>query len=111
MARVDDLDGLMAELPEAETITAGLEDLRRGVKDTVGALLVAIAAPRLRSLGLDVPPDDRLPDEPELRLYRHLCRISTDGGAYVQYKAMLSRLVSFEEALERRVWAKIRAEG
>ncbi len=43
------------ELPGAELILPGLRDLHRGESNTIGALLVAIAATRLTEAGLDFP--------------------------------------------------------
>jgi hypothetical protein len=42
------------DLPGHELVSEGLVDLGQG-RATESALLVAMAAPRLRSLGLDVP--------------------------------------------------------
>ena len=43
-----------AILPGEDLIEAGIEDLRAG-RETVEALLVAIGAPRLRRIGLELP--------------------------------------------------------
>jgi len=51
-----DLDAL----PGSELIREGLEDLRAG-RETATALLVVIGAPRLRQIGIDVPPSS-VPD-------------------------------------------------
>jgi len=83
-------------LPGADLIAAGLEDLRGG-RETVAALLVAIGAPRLRQLGLELP--DSLPDNPEHRLYNLLARDDSDS-AHSRYNAFLRRLVSYERAAE-----------
>jgi hypothetical protein len=85
------------ELPGAELILPGLEDLHRGEVNTVGSLLVAIAATRLTEAGLDVPKD-RLAPEPELTLYARLQEEQDD--AYPHYNALLNRLNSFCNALE-----------
>src|SRR5574341_1092269 len=53
-------------LPGGDLIEKGLADLREG-RETIEALLVAIGAPRLRRIGLDLPED--LPNDPEHRLY------------------------------------------
>jgi hypothetical protein len=42
------------ELPGAELILPGLDDLLNGKNNTVGSLLIAIASTRLRSAGLDI---------------------------------------------------------
>jgi hypothetical protein len=85
------------ELPGAEFILPGLDDLRNGSNTTVGALLVAIAATRLSEAGLDVPRANLAP-EPELSLYARLQREQED--AYPYYNALLQRLHSFCNALE-----------
>jgi hypothetical protein len=85
------------ELPGAELILPGLDDLQNGKPDTVGSLLVAIAATRLTAAGLDVPKD-HLVAEPELALYARLEAERED--AYPYYNALLNRLNSFCNALE-----------
>jgi hypothetical protein len=85
------------ELPGAELILPGLNDLYKGEAYTVGSLLVAIAATRLTEAGLDVP-EEHLALEPELTLYARLQNEQDD--AYLYYNALLSRLNSFCNALE-----------
>jgi len=72
----------------------GLDDLRAG-RESVAALLVAVDAPRLRGLGIDVPSIPTL----EHRLYDLLARDESDA-AHSRYNALIRRLVSFERALE-----------
>jgi hypothetical protein len=48
---------ILNELPGAELILPGLEDLHNGKTNTIGALLVAIAATCLIESGLDFPKD------------------------------------------------------
>jgi hypothetical protein len=81
-------------LPGGDLVVQGVADLRDGV-ESVPSLLVSIGAPRLRALGLDVPP--ATPD-PEHRLYERLSRENGDA-AHSRYNALLRRLVSFERAL------------
>ncbi len=83
-------------LPGADLIEAGLIDLREG-RETVAALLVAIGAPRLKNIGLDLP--NELPDNPEHRLYALLAKDDSDS-AHSRYNAYIRRLVSYEEAAE-----------
>ena len=85
----------MTSLPGSDLIAAGLEDLRNQ-KQTVEALLVAVGAPKLRSLGLELP--DTLPTTPEHRLYDLLSATEPDS-AHSRYNALIRRLVSFERAL------------
>ena len=85
----------MDSLPGNDLIQVGVEDLRHQ-RDTIGALLVAIGAPRLRSLGLEVP--ENLPANPEHRLYDLLSESEPDS-AHSKYNALIRRLVSFERAM------------
>ncbi len=86
----------LKELPGAELLLPGLEDLHNGKPDTVGALLITIASTRLTNAGLDV----HLLPEPELTLYARLQDEQDDAYAY--YNALLNSLGSFCNALE---WA------
>ncbi len=86
------------DLPGAEIILPGLSDLRNGDSNTIGALLVAIAATRLTEAGLDIQ-NYRLAPQPELTLYAHLQKERED--AYPYYNALLNRLNSFCNALEQ----------
>ena len=85
----------MSSLPGNDLIVTGIEDLQ-GNRVTIPALLVAIGAPKLRSLGLEVP--DNLPSNPEHRLY-DLLATSEPDSAHSRYNALIRRLVSFERAL------------
>jgi hypothetical protein len=85
-----------AALPGAELIARGVSDLEQG-RETIDALLVAIGAPRLRRIGLSVPP---IPwPRPEHRLYGLLAAEDQDS-AHSRYNALIRRLVSFERAAE-----------
>lgn len=85
----------MSFLPANELIVTGIEDLQYK-RETVPALLVAIGAPKLRSLGLAVPED--LPSNPEHRLY-DLLSVTEPDSAHSRYNALIKRLVSFERAI------------
>lgn len=85
----------MSSLPANDLIVAGIEDLLSR-RETIAALLVAIGAPKLRSLGLEIPP--HLPSNPEHRLYDLLASTEPDS-AHSRYNALIRRLVSFERAL------------
>ena len=82
-------------LPGGDLVAKGLDDLGRSTV-TVEALLVSIAAPRLRDLGILIaaPLSD-----PEHRLYERLAHEDPDS-AHSRYNALLRRLTSFESALE-----------
>lgn len=87
----------LEDLPGAELILPGLEDLHRGRSETVGALLVAIASIRLTEAGIDFPRS-HLVSQPELTLYGRLQGERDD--AYHYYNALLGSLNSFCNALE-----------
>ena len=74
----------------------GIAALRRG-EFTAEALLVAVGAPRLREIGLDIPETVEVIEEPELALY---AVIRKAGGGHSDYNALIQRLVSFEQAAE-----------
>lgn len=83
-------------LPGADLIAAGLADLR-AKRESIAALVVAIGAPRLRRLGVDLP--DLLLSSPEHHLYELLAETESDS-AHSRYNALIRRLVSFERAAE-----------
>lgn len=83
------------DLPGHELVSAGLLDLAAG-RETEASLVVAMAAPRLRALGFDVPPSGAA--QPGHRLYELLSE--HDGGAHSRYNALVGRMVSFARAAE-----------
>lgn len=85
----------LARLPGGDLVAKGLRDLAEE-RETVEALLVSIAATRLRSAGLGIRRP--IPDA-EHRLYESLAREDSDS-AHGRYNALLGRLTSFENALE-----------
>ena len=85
----------MPELPGADLILAGCDDLSRR-QETIAALLVSIGATRLRRIGYDVR--DPFPNA-ERRLYDVLSR-TDEASAHGRYNAFVRRLVSFERAAE-----------
>ena len=87
------MDGI---LPGDDLIEAGLRDLSAG-RETIEALLVAIGAPRLKRIGLDLP--NSLPDNPEHRLYDLLAEDDQDS-AHSRYNSLIRKLVSYERAAE-----------
>jgi hypothetical protein len=85
----------MYSLPASDLIRSGIFDLQNH-RETIPALLVAIGAPKLRSLGLDVPGP--LPPNPEHRLYEVLSAADPDS-AHSRYNALIRKLVSFQRAI------------
>jgi hypothetical protein len=84
------------DLPGADLVRAGLDDIRHG-RESIEALLVLVGAPRLRRIGIDVPI--RAVTHPEHRLYELLAQSDSDS-AHSRYNALIRRLVSFERAAE-----------
>jgi hypothetical protein len=84
-------------LPGHELVTAGLADLAAG-RESEASLLVAMAAPRLRALGFDVPVWGG--ERPSHRLYELLSEPERDGGAHSRYNALVRRMVSFARSAE-----------
>jgi hypothetical protein len=82
-------------LPGHELVSAGLADLARG-HESEASLLIAMAAPRLRALGFEVPAGGG--EHPSHRLYELLAE--GDGGAHSRYNALVGRVVSFARAAE-----------
>ncbi len=84
------------DYPGHELVSVGLTDLAAG-RESESALLVAMAAPRLRALGYDVP-SGRGGQRPSHRLYELL---ADDGhDAHSRYNALVGRIVSFARAAE-----------
>jgi hypothetical protein len=86
---------LPSDLPGHELVSEGLADLAAG-RESESALLVAMAAPRLRMLGIEVPEGGG--ERPSHRLYELLAQ--GDGGAHSRYNALVARIVSFARAAE-----------
>ncbi len=89
------MSDVQADLPGYELVSAGLDDLAAG-RESESALLVAMAAPRLRAVGIDVPQGGG--EQPSHRLYELLTE--TDEGAHSRYNALVARVVSFARAAE-----------
>jgi hypothetical protein len=82
-----------ADLPGAEIVEVGLEDLAQE-RETVESLLVSMAAARLRDLGFSVAAPIA---DPEIRLYR-LLSAQLGDAAHARYNSLVRRLVSFQRA-------------
>jgi len=85
-------------LPGEDLVTQGLADLAKGILSE-SALLVLVAGPRLRGLGIEVP--ERQLDQP----YEHALYSSIEerlgAGAHSYYNSLIRRIVSYAHALER----------
>lgn len=83
------------DLPGHELVSEGLADLAAG-RESVPALVVAMAAPRLIALGFDVAQGRG--ETPSHRLYELLS--DAGPGAHSRYNALVRRIVSFARAAE-----------
>ncbi len=83
--------------PGEELIQQGIQDLKKEL-ETVPSLLVSIGAPKLRSIGLEIPVN--VFESPEHRLYR-LLQLSGSNSAHSRYNALIRRLVSYERSAQR----------
>jgi hypothetical protein len=97
-------DELMAGLPGEQLVRTGISDLVAG-RRTVASLLVSVAGARLARSGLWPDTARAASDDPEVDLYRMLRR--EGGDAYSRYNALIRELVSFEQALDRRLRAGV----
>ncbi len=85
-------------LPGEDLVEQGLADLAQG-RVTDYSLLVLIAAPRLRRLGISIPKP-AFTGPYEHKLYERLDqRLGTAAHSY--YNSLLRRIVSYARALER----------
>lgn len=91
---------VLSGLPGEHDIRQGLVDWQAG-RSTVASCLVAISSPRLKQAGLLPEPAPSGLDEPERELYRSLR--AEGGDAYSRYNALIRELISFGQALDRRL--------
>ena len=88
----------MPLLPANDLIDAGIRDLQDR-RETIASLLISIGAPKLRSLGLEIPnTPDAFDPSPEHRLY-DLLAIDDPDSAHSKYNPLIRKLVSFERAI------------
>lgn len=99
------MDLFDSSLPGSDLVRDGISDLETG-RISECALLLQVAGPRLRALGLRVPRLD-LPLPYEHRLYEHL-EETVAGDAYSRYNSLLRRMASYCSAAEH--WINSKAE-
>ena len=89
-----------ASLPGEDMVREGLEDLEQG-RVTDYSLLVLIASPRLRGLGLTIP--ERKANVPfEHQLYERL-EERLGAGAHSYYNGLIRRIVSYARGMDREL--------
>lgn len=82
-----------SDVPGVEIVRAGLDDLARRER-TIPALLVSMAAPRLRLLGIRVPEGFAHPED---ALFDMLEEVH-GRAAHARYNTLVRRMVSFARA-------------
>jgi hypothetical protein len=85
-------------LPGEDLVAQGTADLSQD-RQTDFSLLVLIAAPRLRRLGVHIP-DRPFPRPCEHQLYARLDQ-RLGAAAHSYYNSLIRRIVSYARALER----------
>ena len=85
-------------LPGEELVQQGLADLAKGLM-TEHSLLVLVAAPRLKRLGIPIPAAG-FPSPYEHQLYS-LLEQRLGPAAHSYYNSLIRRTVSYARALER----------
>lgn len=103
-----DLQSSFKYVPGAELVSRGLADLA-GQVISEAALVVMVASPRLRRLGIQVPAVSA-PRPYEHALYT-LVEERYGRGALSYYNSLLRRVVSFCRALEREASIESTAHG
>lgn len=91
----DNSEGL---LPGEDFVAEGLADLTKGILSE-SALLVLVAGPRLRDLGIEVREWSL--DEPYEHALYSLIEERLGTGAHSYYNSLLRRIDSYAHALER----------
>ena len=90
-------------LPGEEIVHKGVADLSRN-RETDASLLVLIAAPRLRRLGIRIGRP-AFSETAEHRLYARLER-RFGAGAHSRYNGLIRRIVSYARGREREMTAR-----
>ena len=95
-AKIGPMAPELSNLPGDDPVTQGLEDLNAGRRSVPG-LVVAMAAPRLRRLGIEVP--EGTGPIAAHQLYETLSA-GNEPDPYRRFNALVARVVSFARALE-----------
>jgi hypothetical protein len=86
----------LSNLPGEDLVRQGIDDLNAG-RRSAPAFVVAMAAPRLRRLGIEVP--EGAGPIAAHQLYETLSA-GSDPDPYRRFNALIARVVSFARALE-----------
>lgn len=86
----------LARYPGGDLVAQGISDLESG-RQTEESLLVCLASPRLRRLGLILPEPREPRPSYEHALFEAL-EVRKPQGAHAAYNALIGRIVSFAQA-------------
>jgi hypothetical protein len=93
MSRSNDRDEDLGIFPGGDLVATGLSDLARGIVSEE-ALVLMVAAPRLRGLGIEVQELPGISRPYEHALYERI-EARMPRGAHSAYNALIQRIVSF----------------
>jgi len=96
--RSSSFEGSFEGLPGGEIVAQGLADLERHTESKY-TLLLSIAGPRLRGLGISIPEANCLGSF-EHRLYS-LLELEYGNSAHARYNSLVRRIVSFARSFAR----------
>ena len=88
-----------SSIPGSELVQQGLLDIEHG-RVSMYSLLLQIAAPRLKSLNIVVPPLANIPTPDEVPYEHQLYDLLQGQGDYSTYNALLRRIASLAATLE-----------
>ena len=88
-------------IPGSDLVARGLEDIKNQ-RITAYALLLQVAAPRLKRLAIDVPRLASITSPEEVPYEHQLYELIKCAGGHGLYNALCSRITSFASTLEAR---------
>ena len=97
IVQIEDLE----KLPGADIILKGLHDIADHRFDTREALLTLMAWPRLQRAGLDLPQLSEQTESKNLNIELYGTLAEYGNGAHFKYNALVRRIVSFCNTLDR----------
>jgi len=94
-------DILDPKIPGSDIVAKGLDDIRNG-RISAYALLLHVAAPRLKRLAIDIPTLPGVKNPEDVPYEHQLYELIKGAGGHGFYNALCNRISSFASALEAR---------
>jgi hypothetical protein len=94
-------EALDPEIPGSDIVAKGLEDIRNQ-RITAYALLLQVAAPRLKRLGIDIPILQGIKNPEDVPYEHQLYELLESTGGHGLYNALSRRIASFASTIEAR---------